>query len=321
MMYDILVDMTESVVANMQRFIKTFGSTGLYKYKRESPESAKVVIIAVCRNLDEAGKLLDDSVDDILSGLCRCSHAEFKKTFEDVRSLRGQTLLGMGDIVGTTLERIEKIFDLASSKYNKFCLDNTWHVPMAKRGVHSCWNCGDEKHKLPDCPKPRNTTKIEENKKKFQEKNGNRQGGGHTYSRSKFGKPKPGENGVWQVNGMWYCHCAKCDEWNQSHTTGFHAAWSCNKTNFKLSAEHPYSLAVKGNVLRTSGNLTWPPTGKSSDNASTNGTSGLSSSSKHSTNLLADLTTKCEDLERNTDNPQLSQMAGLLKSLFTSLKD
>ena len=128
-MYDILVDITESVVANMQRLIKTFGLTGLYKYQGESPESAKVVVLEVCKNLYEAGKLLSDSVDDILSGLCKCSYAEFKKTFEDVRLLRGQTLLGVQDIQGTTLERINKIFELASTKYNKFFLNETWNVP------------------------------------------------------------------------------------------------------------------------------------------------------------------------------------------------
>ena len=147
-MYDILVDLTESVVASLQRFGKNFSMKGLCKYTRESTESTKIKVLAICRRPDEAGKLLNDSVDDIMTGLCKCSHSEFKKTFEDVRSLRGQTLLGVSDISGSTLERIEKIFELATSKYNKFCLDESWHVPGGGTHKHklSCWNCGDESH-------------------------------------------------------------------------------------------------------------------------------------------------------------------------------
>ena len=70
---------------------------GLCKYSGESPESAKIELLAVCQRLEQMGKLLDVMVKNVLTGICKCSHAEFKKIFEDVRSLRDQTWLGVSE--------------------------------------------------------------------------------------------------------------------------------------------------------------------------------------------------------------------------------
>ncbi len=153
--------------------------------------------------------MLGDLVDNILTGLCKCSHTKFKKTFEDVRSLRGQTLLRVLDITGSTLERIEKIFELETAKYNKFCLDETWRVPGGGKHKHafSCWNCGDDLHRVPECPKPKDKARINQAKKEFQEKKW--KGGDmvpntsrNDYLRRKFGRPGPKDNGVKKINNV-----------------------------------------------------------------------------------------------------------------------
>ena len=81
-------------------------------------------------------------------------------------------MLGVSDISGTTLVRIEKIFELAIEKYNKFCIDETWHVPGGGKHKHafSFWNCGDDAHCVPSCPEAKDQGRINEAKKEFVEK-------------------------------------------------------------------------------------------------------------------------------------------------------
>ena len=70
---------------------------------------------------------------------------------------------GVSDISGTTLVLIKKIFELATKKYNKFCLDETWHVSGGGKHKHvfSCWNCNN----VPNCPKAKDLGRINKEKK------------------------------------------------------------------------------------------------------------------------------------------------------------
>ncbi len=64
-------------------------------------------IVPTCRGLFEVGKLLSDSVNDVLDGLSKSSHAKFAKHFADICSLQGQSLLGMNDTPRNLLDQID----------------------------------------------------------------------------------------------------------------------------------------------------------------------------------------------------------------------
>ncbi|KAL7462232.1 hypothetical protein ACHAXS_002621 [Conticribra weissflogii] len=330
LIFNFLVKMTDSVVTALQRYVKSFATKGLGRYSGENPGIAQTELVAICTRLDEVGKLLNDSVNDILDGLQKCSHDQFKKTFADIRSMKANELLGTKDIEGTTLEKIVKIFAKAVEDYNGYVLDESWHIPGAKP-FYACWNCGHEGHRLPTCPKPRDEAEIAKNKKKFNNSrgrnNGRAAGGGgssrgtttstnrNNYSRGKFGPPNAGE-AIRKINNVWHCHCKKCDGhgWNKTHTTGYHASWSDNKSSFKLPATHPFSVEVaksKGGSEKSSDGAV-----KSDENKSSPG------EQKPSMNAaFQKISTKCKELETASEDPTQAAIAGFMRQLFESLNE
>ena len=325
LMYDILVHLTEAVVTALQRYVKHFATKGLFKYSGESPSIAETEMVAVCRRLDEAGKLLDDSVDDVLSGLTKVTHKEFKKTFEDIKSLRGQTLLGVRDIEGSTLERIERVFELAVEKFNEYSLAESWHVQAKNNSsqAYHCWNCGDESHRSDTCPKDRDPETWKKNRDAALNKKNAGGGVGGTkkstnrngYSRGNFSRPKNGES-VRKINNVWYCHCSKGCGWNKSHTSNFHGEWEGNKSAFCLPDSHPHSLHVakdsghsKSDQSKEDGKAPSKPPTKAAEQA------------QGSANMFNQVTDKCGELERSSEDPNVAALAGLLKTVFASLKD
>ena len=93
MMFDFLANMDDNVIAALQRYVKDFGIKGLTKYQGESPGIAQTEMVVVCTRLDDLGRLLHNSVNDVLDGLQKCQHEQFKKTFADIRSMRGNDML------------------------------------------------------------------------------------------------------------------------------------------------------------------------------------------------------------------------------------
>ncbi len=179
----------------------------------------------------------------------------------------------------------------------------------------SCWNCGDDTHSVPKCPKAKDRARIDKARKEFMEKK--KRGGGapttntnkNDYSCSRFGHPGQSDNGVKKINGVSHCFCRKCDKWNQLHTTKFHGEWVKDPKGFKLGPNHPFTLAVKAEKAGTK-------IGVSSEGDA----ESKKDSTPSSTNtLFAKLSSKCGEVEANAKDPNMSQMAGLMKTLFASL--
>ena len=133
------------------------------------------------------------------------------------------------------------------------------------------------------------------------------------YSRGKFSKPKHGES-IREINGIWYCHCKFGCRWNKTHTSNFHARWEANKSGFKLPPDHPHSLALIGKYGAGSsgGNGGGSTTGNEKESGSLQKSSSVNFSS---------ITKKCGELEKSSENPQIAQLAGLLRTVFGSLNE
>lgn len=101
----------------------SFAAKKHHHYSDGNPGIVQTKVVASCAWLDEAGKLLDDFVNNILDGLQKCSHEQFEKNFADIWSMRGNDLLRTKDIAGTTLEKIVKIFAKAMEDGNGYILD------------------------------------------------------------------------------------------------------------------------------------------------------------------------------------------------------
>ena len=88
--------------------------------------------------------------------------------------------------------------------------------------------------------------------------------------------------------------------------------WLKSPSTFKLSATHPYSIAVSGGSV-----------GSTSGSTESAGTSSLGSGGAASAlaNAFSKLQSKCEELENFSKDQNLSQLDGLIKALFASLKE
>ena len=98
--------------------------------------------------------------------------------------------LKKSDMYGLTPEwpSVTSIVNLATNSYQRMKIDNKWHgtgsakaasftahdrtasssVPKPKR---RCFGCGKDTHLLPDCPEPRDETRIAKNRAAFQKAN------------------------------------------------------------------------------------------------------------------------------------------------------
>lgn len=85
----------------------------------------------------------------------------------------------------------EQLINLASAVYNRMSHSNKWNAPKAARSralpvnpsrppynsndrpAPTCWNCGQQGHTVPTCPKPRNQAQIDRNRDQFRNRNRN----------------------------------------------------------------------------------------------------------------------------------------------------
>ena len=342
LIFNNIILMNDNVVTALQKYIKSFRDNGLLKYSGENVDTAQVEMTAIATRLSEVGQLPSDAVDDVLEGLKKCSHEEFKNTFSQFKTLKKQTLLNVGGLTGSTLENIETIFEQASSLFTEYCLAEEWNYGDSKQKgyVNSCFNCGGD-HGVRKCPRPIDEAKVERNRKAFQEKRNNNPNSNsksnsksssttskNGYGRGKFGAPKSGES-VRTVKGTVYCACKHGCGWNKTHTSNYHEKWVADKANFTLPDSHPF-MKKKAEVYATRSNT--------SNNTSNNNGNGNNSGSQasHVTNnggtvnstqtsgnpQQANFTriyNNLERLERDAQNPDHSQLMSLLKMAFDPL--
>ena len=138
---------------------------------------------------------------------------------------------------------VDTILTHASRAYQRFKASSKWCVPKNAQGLTAnggppsqanfkCWNCGGP-HKVPDCPKPRDDTKIEAARQTYLKNRKQRPGKGRS------GKPKTRmHNGIPQVqnkNGAYVMDQKKVREQKKTEA---------NETLIRALAASPDAVAA-----------------------------------------------------------------------------
>ena len=175
LMLDAIVKINDDIAVGLQQKIKKFAEKGLLSYTGENVEAAQIEIKAICTRLFERNKLPSDAPNDVIKGLTKVSHPEFKKIFEDLLSNQKNTLMPSSKLTGNLIEQIELLWDEASTHYTTYVLNNTWvDLPSANYsgggggggggGDVVCDNCKGN-HFVRDCTKERDEKQIATNRK------------------------------------------------------------------------------------------------------------------------------------------------------------
>ena len=331
LMFDVLVFVNDHVIVGMQGWLKLLGTKGLRMFKNESVRDLSIAALAICTQLSEASRLPEDAVQDILNALCICSHEGFRKQFDTLRTIRENSILGIGATSGTTLEQIKKILTEADKFYNIYSVNKEWKFGTAVY-ANACFNCGGN-HGLQSCNKAHDDGRIERAKQEYQKKKGsggfqkgnnNNGGSGNSgngkkqytntdknkvYGRGKFRKPdNPREGGEGRkIDGAIHLACAKCgwNDGNSKHTTKYHT--SSKNANFALPGSHPAVLkwglcAEVDSSGSTANQSTAPPPASGSSN-------------------FAAMCAQLKEMEKTSNDHEQVKFMGLLSSIFGQLKD
>ena len=127
----------------------------------------------MCKRLNAAGDLPEDTPLDIIKGLQKCSVKPFREYFAHQLQEATKASLNLtsssaanSDVMGEVNEILGEAVDL----YHSLCTTNQWNIPKGhKLGAAvgtttvSCWNCGGE-HSPKDCTKPHNEEQIAKNR-------------------------------------------------------------------------------------------------------------------------------------------------------------
>ena len=251
LMFDVIVFVNDSVIISLQSHLKLLGEKGLGMFEGESVQRYRMSALATATRLDEAGRLPDDAIEDILKGLTKCSHEEFSKTFDTFMTFRDSGILAAGLLTGTTLEQIKTVLDEADRHFNVYNVKNEWNCSPANEVYqgYSCFNCGGD-HGLNHCTERKDQERISQAKAEYDR---SRRGGNgrsnkqsndsmyHTFAESgDFDKPVDSTDFVRQIDGDIYCACKMCG-WisgDNMHTTGFHYEAE-RDADFCLPVSHP----------------------------------------------------------------------------------
>jgi len=329
MIFDIIFAKSTTVVAALHKWLKNFEKNGLRKVPNGNVRYFVETCLVITARLDEFNELPIDTDETILKGLIKCdNNKEFVAKFDLYLTLSSQDLFDMPSSLKdkSTFERIEIYLEEATNLWIAANVSNAWKITHHHHSANACFNCGDEDHMLPDCPKAYDQDTISKNKAKFQKNKGTKgrtSGGGgdkkHPYSRGKFGPPKKNES-VRKIDGVWFAPCKHCNAWTTTHSTGSHDDWSGDAA-FALPATHPLTLAVNGKPPGTG-------SGKSrrskKDKQGTTSTSGTSSTTANvildsgaSTSMMSTLAKHMEKMETGSSDPRYAEMAGMIKALLS----
>ena len=329
----------DHVIEALCNYIVRFGKTGLAGFEGENVLMAKTAILAICRRLDQLEELPKDAGKDVLKGLIKCTYNyDFKAAFQLIYNLENQSVVNLTNTKTEkdVLARIEAYFQQAVTLYTSAILSEKWHSKRAKHSANQfnsghtkqqltnmimeCWNCKGN-HNLKECKEPLNQAEIDKNKKAYFEKkrqNGGEEAtpkqGGKTggYTRSGFGGKEGGTNGVIVTStGEIYTSCkfgtqADGCGLNKTHSSKYHSQWKANKSTFVLPSSHPYMVAL------AKGGKCLPCASPGQDS----GTGVQAAITAALQQFKAEQSQRLATLETQSDNPDISNAAGLLKSLF-----
>lgn len=203
LVFDIIFAKSTVVVAALHKWLKNFEKNGLRKIPNGNVRYFVEPCLVITARLDEFNELPIDTDETILNGLIKCdNNKEFVAKFNLYLTLSSQQLFDMPSSLKdkTTFERIEIYLQEALDLWVAANVSNAWKITNHHHSANACFNCGDEDHMLPECPKAYDQDTISKNKAKFQKNKGTKgrtSGGGgdkkHPYSRGKFGPPKKNE--------------------------------------------------------------------------------------------------------------------------------
>ena len=314
----------------MYKFLDIFKRQGVSRYIGESVLVASEEILAVCKRLDAVHALQEEHVTDILTGLSICTNKRFRDMFTHLKQgaeLDNLDVLGTIPQNATILEQIEAILEKALDMYDKLSIAQVWNgttkggprVNSATAGnsgtlTKICWNCNGTDHQARTCPKPRNKTLFEKNRKAFHEAKASNSGG--TAVSKDGGAPKPdganyqrkkwADQGMSLINGVLHLHCKQCG-YNTSHSTKTHSIFAEQGSSFRLNSTHPYvkECAKLNQQYPASASATSGPKPTVAPSAST----VVSVDRSKLEHTLA-------NFERNSSDPGASQLTEMLRALL-----
>ena len=108
--------------------------------------------------------------------------------------------------------------------------------------------------------------------------------------------------GIQLIDNVLKASCIDCGL-NSTHSSGFHAAWTNNKSNFCLPDTHPFVVA-----RAERGNSNHTPVSTPTDTPAP--------SSNTLTFSRAELEAKIVDAERNSTDPNAGSLAQMMRSMF-----
>ena len=170
---------SRETVSALKKFLEFFALNGLQKLRGESVVLAKKELVAVCKRLDAARDLPEDTPLDIIKGLQKCSVQPFCNYFahqlhDATKASLNVTTVGAAQ--GYVMSEVNEILTEALDLYHSLCTTNQWNIPMGhKLGASlgttnvTCWNCGGN-HTLKDCTEPHDEVQIAKSRKEFFDK-------------------------------------------------------------------------------------------------------------------------------------------------------
>jgi hypothetical protein len=183
--------------------------------------------------------------------------------------------------------------------------------------VNACWNCGEDRHGISKCPKPKDQARITKNKEAFDKskssantggKSSNKKGKGDKEKKPDYQRKVWANSGIHMVNGTLMLSCKTCG-YNTTHSMKFHGAWAKNPDSFKLSANHMYEREKK-RIGQGGPPANPPPKAPAPPSTGTGGSAGVISFTR------AELEAKLAAVERTSTNPNASELSEYFRSVF-----
>ena len=330
-----MFQMSREVEEAMFKFIEIFKRSGVSRFTGENVLVVQEEVTGVCKRLDSIGALRSEHVMDILTGLGICSNTKFRDMFKHLKQTAELNhlalLLPTLSDDATPMEQIDAVLDKAVDQYDLLCTAGLWNKATRGGGnalksivdmVNICWNCGQKGHPAFKCRKPRDPVTYNKNKKAWleQKASGNASNNESTDGQKKdqpdkstpeYQRKQWQANGCTMVNGVLYMNCRVCGL-NTNHSSRRHEAYAKNPTSYQMSGNHFYVKECKrlgqgygGQMKTISGEGTAPAPAPASG-----GSANMVTFEKNK------LESALSDYERNSTNPEASELADMFRSLF-----
>jgi len=128
-----LFERSRDTVSTHKKSLEFFALNGLQKLRGESVIIAKKELVAVCKQLDAARDLPEDTPLDLIKGLQKCSVQSFchylSYQLQEATSASMNALI-MGAAQGYVMSEVNKILTEALDLYHSICTTNQWNIPM-----------------------------------------------------------------------------------------------------------------------------------------------------------------------------------------------